>query len=481
MPQALFINQDLVDIVRNSSLWESSSPPSIINNSSSSSDNTGGITNFEVANAEEYFGAVFNKDGVGRTRRSIYSHELMSHGESFLKFDFAPSNYTSRCSNASLSVFKGPVLIGSCGSLITRNFVFASTEYENRVPNPRYCYDKYNKHFKDALDSRDPSTLNQALDVVDLFLPKQEMVITAIERLVPILYPYGSSFPHVIKDVMPRVVLALPYLKAHPDAKILLEKSNTVEIFLKRLGVPLSKVMYLHENTHHARSMYRPAHRTVYEVLEELVAPLCHPGPISTGMYSSEIYHAMKELLVNAPDIPEEQRNLVVYVARDGGHNSEMRRIDNEAYLLDIVNQTLHENAEKFPALGIPIPELVKFDGGSMTLEQSIATFQRARIVFGPHGGGMYNLIFAAPGTHVIELSPDDYGKNEVARFSTVLGMNYHGFIKRNMQRTQTFGKVNVRWILSEILHHFDSRLASEPSIPKKFTRFDPAVLLTRE
>jgi len=35
--------------------------------------------------------------------------------------------------------------------------------------------------------------------------------------------------------------------------------------------------------------------------------------------------------------------------------------------------------------------------------QQDLETFSRAKIVIGPHGGAMANIVFSRPGTHVVE------------------------------------------------------------------------------
>eukprot|EP00475_Leptophrys_vorax_P044562 TRINITY_DN8983_c0_g1_i1.p1 TRINITY_DN8983_c0_g1~~TRINITY_DN8983_c0_g1_i1.p1 ORF type:complete len:538 (-),score=128.62 TRINITY_DN8983_c0_g1_i1:389-2002(-) len=401
--------------------------------------------------AKKYFETRFRDEGTSRHRRSIYSNQLKGAkgASSFLHFNFSESNITRRCTEASLTVFQGPMLIGTCASFISKDFVFAATEYENRIPNPRYCYDKYNSYFKAALEDKNVSKRNQQLDIIDLFLPKRDMQILSYRKIVPVLYPWGGSFPHVIKDVMPRVMMSLPYLNANPQAKLLLEYSPVIQIFLRRLGVPLSRVIYTYEPTNHVHSLYRPGHHTLYQATVELAVPHCHPGPVSTGMYSSEIYNAMKALLVKRPDVPESERNLVIYVSRDGGHNSEMRRIDNESKMLKAVQKALESSQNLFGNnSSVLAPKFVHFKGGKMTLKEAIHTFQHARVVFGPHGGGMYNLVFAGAGARVIELSPDDYGKNEVARFSTVLGLKYHGFVKKDLNHLRICSETTLLFSL---------------------------------
>jgi len=46
---------------------------------------------------------------------------------------------------------------------------------------------------------------------------------------------------------------------------------------------------------------------------------------------------------------------------------------------------------------------------GAMPVTRQLATFRRARLVIGPHGAGLSNLIACEPGTHVYELLPSHY------------------------------------------------------------------------
>ena len=47
---------------------------------------------------------------------------------------------------------------------------------------------------------------------------------------------------------------------------------------------------------------------------------------------------------------------------------------------------------------GFPQQQLVVFTGDS-DAQQTIALFQRARVILGPHGAGLSHALFAAPGT----------------------------------------------------------------------------------
>jgi capsular polysaccharide biosynthesis protein len=48
--------------------------------------------------------------------------------------------------------------------------------------------------------------------------------------------------------------------------------------------------------------------------------------------------------------------------------------------------------------------KVVNFVGKSHSQEENIAIFQRAAVVVAPHGGALMNLLYANPGTHVVEI-----------------------------------------------------------------------------
>lgn len=53
-----------------------------------------------------------------------------------------------------------------------------------------------------------------------------------------------------------------------------------------------------------------------------------------------------------------------------------------------------------------PQEKWIVFD--SMPFEETVKTFQRAKIIIGAHGAGLSNMIFAPKGTPIIEISPSD-------------------------------------------------------------------------
>ena len=87
---------------------------------------------------------------------------------------------------------------------------------------------------------------------------------------------------------------------------------------------------------------------------------------------------------------------------------------------------------------------------GSLTLNKSVELFSSARLIIGVHGGAFYNIMFASPGTNIIEIMPvthngdvvpDNLAYNIVWKMSSMLGLNYWRLMERAMDR---YGNLNV-------------------------------------
>jgi len=68
------------------------------------------------------------------------------------------------------------------------------------------------------------------------------------------------------------------------------------------------------------------------------------------------------------------------------------------------IPKSIHDKLVNATSKAIPLLKVVTFDG-SETFDETIEKFQRAKIVVGPHGAGMVNLVFSKEGTQVIEYS----------------------------------------------------------------------------
>ena len=107
----------------------------------------------------------------------------------------------------------------------------------------------------------------------------------------------------------------------------------------------------------------------------------------------------------------EPERRLLISRA-----DSPYRRIANEA-----------EVAEVLSAFGFEtiVP-------GRMRFADQIAAFRDAAYVVGPHGAGLANILFCAPGTHVLEVFPPLYGTWAYAMIAPALGLDYAAMLARD-------------------------------------------------
>jgi capsular polysaccharide biosynthesis protein len=62
---------------------------------------------------------------------------------------------------------------------------------------------------------------------------------------------------------------------------------------------------------------------------------------------------------------------------------------------------------------------------GGLTLDEQITLFRNARLIIGPHGAGLANVVFATPGTVVYELFPSSYINPCINRLAQMQGLHY--------------------------------------------------------
>ena len=98
--------------------------------------------------------------------------------------------------------------------------------------------------------------------------------------------------------------------------------------------------------------------------------------------------------------------------------DSPFRRIRNEAQLADLLEPLGFE---------VIVP-------GDLSFEEQIATFRDATHVIAPHGAGLTNILWCAPGTHVLEVFHPHYGTWAYAMLKDVLELNYATLVARDAE-----------------------------------------------
>lgn len=75
-----------------------------------------------------------------------------------------------------------------------------------------------------------------------------------------------------------------------------------------------------------------------------------------------------------------------------------------------------------------------KIATGTLSIFEQSARFAHAEIVIGPHGAGMANLVFCAPGTRVIEFMSADRLRTYMYELSAARGLDYYyGLLQRDI------------------------------------------------
>jgi len=173
---------------------------------------------------------------------------------------------------------------------------------------------------------------------------------------------------HFLLEALPRVVLLQEAGVLTPDTKILTWGQPYEAAWLSALGVSSDQLV-----------PFDP--EAIYCADEVLV-----PTPIARITPPREALDSLRVAL-GVHDLPAEQRNTILYVSRSA---EPTRAVANEAAVLRAISSAF------------PSHPLVVFNG-TVGPEDAIKLFQRARVVIGPHGAGLSHILFAAPGTAVVE------------------------------------------------------------------------------
>lgn len=218
---------------------------------------------------------------------------------------------------------------------------------------------------------------------------------------IPVFYfVYNmANYYHFIYDTLPYLYLYFNEKKIHPDMRLLVsppEGKDDLYPFvwesLELLGITRNDVVFLNQNTlynkvcvgsslTHNRLSNCPPHQKVFDIINMMKGESSGP---------EKIYVSRRTWLHN---------NL----ENIGTNYTERRRCVNE-----------DEMAELFISHGF---EEVFCE--NMTMKEKIALFSSAKVVAGPIGGGMCNVIFSPPETKVISInSPMFFDVNQRFEYS---------------------------------------------------------------
>jgi len=187
-------------------------------------------------------------------------------------------------------------------------------------------------------------------------------------RMASVIQRYGHMYYHWLEETLPRVVMLQDAGVLTPATKLLTWGQPYESAWLQALGVHPDQIITYDPETLYCADL------------------LLVPTPVPRITPPKESLIAVRSAL-GVTVLPESQRDTIVYVSRK---NEPTRRVANE-------DQLLRSIRDSFPGTPVVVYER------SMSPDASIALFQRAKIVIGPHGAGLSHILFSAPGTAVIE------------------------------------------------------------------------------
>ena len=218
-----------------------------------------------------------------------------------------------------------------------------------------------------------------------------------------LIEPWDDSFPHIVCQSMAQLAAFLPSLAEHPTAKILVPSKGPTLRFVQAAGVPRCRIevkeaenfftseLHLFGHPHSSTKEYNEHHQ------QKGVAKMMKlPHGIMKGIQKNMIEQMRRES--NTTDEPQ---NSVVFLWRNPNG---LRGVVNTKELLDAVKKALKPEY-KLEVLGERDYVSYQSKRSLHAWVEHAQAMQRAKVVFGPHGGAFGNVIFCKPETSVIEFA----------------------------------------------------------------------------
>ncbi len=149
---------------------------------------------------------------------------------------------------------------------------------------------------------------------------------------------------------------------------------------------------------------------------------------LQTDRFRPELLRPVRDMMGHVPDRTPWRR---IFVSRAG---AEIRKLENEADLVPLLKKGGFE--------------LVAME--DLTFEEQVRLMGETRVLMAPHGAGLTNMMFCAPGTHVIEIAEPRYPNPNFYAIAVAMGLNYW--------------KVDGVFAGSDDVHRLDRDLSVDPT-----------------
>jgi len=243
--------------------------------------------------------------------------------------------------------------------------------------------------------------------IPNLSMPRKLDKVVRLEKAVSLLQYASSEYYHFTVEILGRLIVLLPLLKAKLDIKIIApidySETNFIQLFLEYFKIDKDRFIYYDtKRNHHQETMRVDTlfYTYWYEVKHQ--DPLTHTTPKAV----LQRIHAYFK-----PD-HWPPRIKVIFVSRHQEHL--VRRWDGEDSFLDYLTKSIDHRFS------------VEVFNGEESVSEMLSLFQQARIVIGVHGAGLSNILFSPPGIDVIEFGFKSSHARHYAHISAALGHNHN-------------------------------------------------------
>jgi hypothetical protein len=278
--------------------------------------------------------------------------------------------------------------------------------------------------------------------------------IRHVEEVFVISQYWGEGFYHSTAEDIPRMALYLEFLRVNTHIKIHAISYNLIKNMLKLFGINhKSRVV---GGTVRADIVYLPrgggcgGSRACYLSLQVMASAFRNPpndviGPTSDSPSKQAVDANTPPYSVKAKDVKH------ISSAKNQLTNIVLIRRRSKRYLSnhDDVYDLLQKIAKDF---GLQV--IVFGDRPLPAFNKTLSMYQNAVAVVAPHGAGLSNIVFAPPGTTVIEVLVKHSVNLCYMTLSYYLGHRYHGMLSKSNSNAL---KANIPY-LDNVLRTFLSK-----------------------
>jgi hypothetical protein len=230
----------------------------------------------------------------------------------------------------------------------------------------------------------------------------------AVGKLASLHQPDVTQYYHWTAEALVRLLLLEELLERDSQVRLLVPSTQAprfVDEYLELLGVGESRLI-----------RNRPSHRNRYFAEELYYIEWDRPLPEQGGDEVASVWVPPRDGLLRlrerlaTPFASPSERRTVVYTSRAGAGS--VRAVVNEAELIAALRAEVGD-------------DLFVFDGDGMSVREQIEVFRGARLVVGPHGAALTNILWCSPGAAVVELPVVPRVLNHFAHMALALDLSY--------------------------------------------------------